>query len=204
MNQSPQFLMSKPFDYKKFTLHYESVFTNPDISKEFQKFLQSEFNNEPFLFLEDVKNLKETKNFIPKTIEIIEKYIVNNAKCEVNISGKSKLSILQGYELQKLNLEEWKFEKSFDVLFDEISKILKEEMYHDPWKRFLRTKTCVKLMEKYKDDSTICSPQITEKFDYKDDYFNHPYIFKDDFLFAEELFKDNFDWEVRPIEFTFS
>eukprot|EP01080_Neovahlkampfia_damariscottae_P010993 gene10993-3699_t len=88
------------------------------------------------------------------------------------------------------------FEDSPELLFEEISRIVKHEMYHDPWKRFLRTKVCEKIIFKYQNDSMICSPQITEKFNYTDEYFEHPFIYKQDFKFSEELMKDSFDWEL--------
>ena len=73
----------------------------------------------------------------------------------------------------------------------------KVELYHDAWKRLIRTKIIEKIIFKYQNDSTVCSPQVTEKFNYTDEYFEHPYIFQQDFKFAEELFHDNFDWKVR-------
>ena len=202
VNQNNSDWMTKvegEFNYKKFVLHFESAFTKVDIGKEFQIFLKSEFNEDSWIFLNEIKKLSETKNFILKTIEIIENHLLETSKNEINISGKVKFPILKHYEIQKNNLDVWKFESPPDILFEEISKIIKDELYHDPWKRFIRTKIIEKIIFKYQNDSTVCSPQVTEKFNYTDEYFEHPYIFQQDFKFAEELFHDNFDWEVRNL-----
>ena len=189
-----------PFDHKKFVLHFESVFTNDEIAKEFQKFLKSEINEEPWIFLLQVKELKVSKNVVSNTMEIIENHLLETSKYEINISAKVKSTILDDFETQKNNVE-WKFHLPPNELFSEITKIVKEEMYHDPWKRFIRTKICEKLIYKYQHDSTVCSPQVTQKFSYTDDYFNHPFVFQQDFNFGQELFKDNFDWEVNGKNF---
>eukprot|EP01080_Neovahlkampfia_damariscottae_P000069 gene69-4318_t len=51
-------------------------------------------------------------------------------------------------------------------------------------------------MIKYQNDSSVCSPQITENFSYKAEYFTHPYLFQSNFKFAEMLFKDIFHWDL--------
>eukprot|EP01080_Neovahlkampfia_damariscottae_P010992 gene10992-3698_t len=189
-------MTNKGFDFKQFVLHFDSVFSNQEIGKEFHSFLKTEFNEEPWLFLCEVKKLQEGKQLVTKTLEIIENHLLESSKYEINVSGKVKFPVLKDFESQKNNLEEWMFDATPDKLFDEICKIIKDELYHDPWKRFLRTKVCEKIIFKYQNDSMICSPQITEKFNYTDEYFQHRFIFKQDFDFGEELMKDNFQWEL--------
>ena len=195
---------TQSFDVKNFIVHFDSVFTKPDVSKEFQNFLKSEFNEEPWLFMMEVKKQnseeiqKDKKILIETTLKIIEEFLLDGSTKEINISGRSKKSIVETYELYKTKeTEEWLFDEPSDKIFESIFKIVKSEMYHDPWRRFLRTKPCELLMIKYQQDSTVCSPQIIENFMFNDEYFHHPYLFISDFKFAASLFEDNFHWEVR-------
>jgi hypothetical protein len=61
----------------------------------------------------------------------------------------------------------------------------------------MRSNLCEEIMKKFQNDSTVCSPQIIQYFDDKDDYFNHPYIESKDIKFGKLLFEDNFHWKVQ-------
>jgi hypothetical protein len=186
-------------DLASLMIHFDSIFTKEDVFCSYQTFLQSEFNEEPLLFLFEVKKLEELENtqkIIKKTLEIIEKHLLPNSEGEINISGKSKSLFLEKYEEQKQDENNWKFEQNPKDLFTPICKIVRHEMYHDPWKRFMRTKAAEEIIQNFYWDSKVCSPHITQEFTYKDDYFNHPYIFKSDFKFMNHLFEDNVHWEV--------
>ena len=152
------------------------------------------------MFLCETKKLteiKEKKILIEKTLKIIEEFLLTDSKKEINISGKAKNKIINVFELyEDNNKEEWLFEETSDKLFSNIQKIVRKELYHDTWRRFLRTEEALKLTKKYSKDSTVCSPKITEKFNYSDDYFQHIFTFESDFKFGSCLFEDDFHWEV--------
>eukprot|EP01080_Neovahlkampfia_damariscottae_P009097 gene9097-1191_t len=186
---------AKKFNHKNYFIHFESIFTTPEIGKELHTFLKTEINEEPWLFLNEVKKFNTSKNKIHDALQIIEKYILRDSEFELNLSAASKKEILEEYEIQKNN-EKWIFSSSPDDLFKGLFKSVSQELYHDSWKRFVRTKTCVEIMKKYQFDSTVVSPKTTENFSFDDDYFKHPYIFDRDFDFAESLFKDDFSWEL--------
>jgi hypothetical protein len=191
---------TKSFEVKNFIVHFDAIFTNQELSKCFQQFLKSEFNEEPFLFLNSVQQLSEKKEktiLIEKMLLIVEDFLIPGSNREINVSGKSKIPILEFYENYKnSSKEDWIVEQSPEIIFHPICKIVKHELFHDPWRRFLRTKPCEEMMIKYQQDSTVCSPQIIENFMYKDEYFSHPYLFQSDFKFAASLFEDNFHWEL--------
>jgi hypothetical protein len=196
---STQTPLPSDVDLESLMIHFDSIFTKEDVAASYQKFLQSEFNEEPLIFLFEVQKLEELENpqkIIKKTLEIIEKHLLPSSEGEINISGKSKLPITQHYEKQKQDENNWMFEEAPKDLFTDICKIVRNEMYHDPWKRFMRTKAAEEIIQNFYWDSTVCSPHITQEFSYKDDYFGHPYIFKSDFKFMNHLFEDNVHWEV--------
>jgi maltooligosyltrehalose synthase len=89
-------------------------------------------------FLEDLTKLEkttDTKEVIKKTKEIIETYLLESSTSEINISGKSKEKIIQGYTFQRENDSTWVFHTDPVELFQEIKKMVLGEMYHDPWRR---------------------------------------------------------------------
>ena len=134
------------------------------------------------------------------SIEIIENFLLPNSPCQINLSSKSTENLLEEYEKQKNEKEKWLYSFEPQELFSSIFRIVSSEIYHDPWKRFVRTKESEEIMKKYKHDSKIVSPFLTKVFSYNDEYFHHPFIFDRDFEFAEYLFKDNFQWELLGTE----
>jgi hypothetical protein len=189
----------KEFNHKNFVLHFESIFIEKEIGNEFHSFLKSEFNEEPWLFLfclKELSHIKDKKIAIQKSKKIVEEFLMEKSIYEINISGKSKITILEQYHLQKLNDDDWVISRPMSEQFDAIAEIVKNELFHDSWKRFLRTKLCEGLIYKFQNNSNVCSPQMTENFSYTDEYFQHPFIFDQDFQFSELLFKDNFNWEL--------
>eukprot|EP01080_Neovahlkampfia_damariscottae_P010177 gene10177-2597_t len=181
-------------------VHFEALFVKQDLGQAFRKFLKTEFNEEPWLFLHESKKLsgiKEPKPLIETTLKIVEEYILPDAPKEINVSGKSKMLVIKGYKryFGKV-VEEWLFEECPELLFLKIETIVTNEMYHDPWRRFLRTQQATKLIQKYRQDSLVCSPRISVDFNYTDDYFTHIYSFYSDFKFGACLFEDDFHWQL--------
>jgi hypothetical protein len=194
------------FDHLKYFLHFESVFIEKEISLEFEHFLKSEYNDGPLLYLNEVcefKSLKERKSKLRKVKEIIENFFLEGSVHELTTSKKSNSLLLEIYESillqnsEKQNdLRDWTLSQTFENILEPITRSVKQEMYHDSWKRFLRTEIVVYLVQKFHKNTLICSPQLTKSFDYTDDYFDHPFIFDKDFEFIDLVFKDSFDWKL--------
>jgi hypothetical protein len=146
-------------DVSRYILSFDAVFENQDLGEAFLGYLQTEFNAEPLLFLQEVLKLKEMDSDeyteiteqIEAVKEIVIKFIIDNAKYEVNISGKMKSSILQDFEKQK-DKEEWVLTKTPYQMFSKVAKIVQEELYHDNWKRFIRSEEAGNIIQKYNQD----------------------------------------------------
>eukprot|EP01080_Neovahlkampfia_damariscottae_P010931 gene10931-3637_t len=184
---------------ENYMIHYESAFSNKTVGEALRKHLSVEFNEEPFDFImkiNEMKNSHNTKEKIKLINDILDLYLQTGSEHEVNISGKSKKEIFSIFEEQKENHSEWVLTIPMNNFFDKVEKIVKEELYHDPWKRFIRSSLSLSIIQKFHEDPTVCSPQITEQFDYSDDHFTHPFIEDDDFRFAKVLFQDNYHWKL--------
>jgi hypothetical protein len=194
-------LLIGPFRQRTFiemddVLQFHSIFMEKEIEKDYLNFLKQEQKENQLQFLLEafkLKNLKETKEIITQTLKIVEEFLLNE---ELNVSQKSTSFILEQYQLQKSNSEEWIIDSFPNEFFNRIEDIVTGELYYDSWKRFLRTKTCQLLTKKFQNNSNLCTRQISEHFSYQDDYFKHPFIFDQDFQFADLLFKDSFHWQV--------
>ena len=197
-------MTKEKFDKKNYMIHFESVFINKTVHDSFRSFLKTEFNEQPLDFLVEVEKfekLTKIKEKIKKIHEIIEIYIKEDSKEEINISGKLKKQLLKQYEPQINESEELKIElKDFFMV---VKKVIQEELYFDSWKRFVRSNFCDGIISKFYDDKSICSPQITTQFNYTNEYFTHPFIHDSDFEFAKLLIKDNFHWQVSYISTKF-
>jgi hypothetical protein len=196
-------MKQEKLDKRNFMIHFNAALTNKTVGNLFLKFLKSEFNEEPWNFLNQInlmKELKEKGEKMNKIEEIIQDYLLKDSKYEINVSGKLKTE-------SNLKFKDFtENEKEIDELngfFKDIVKVLHGELFHDPWKRFIRSKYCDEIIKQFQLDPSVCSPQITQYFSYSDDYFKQLFIEDDDFKFAFLLFEDNFHWEVIHFIFTF-
>jgi hypothetical protein len=146
-------------DVSRYILSFDAVFENQDLGEAFLAYLKTEFNAEPLIFLQEVLKLKEMDSDEHSDItdqiiavkEIITKFIIDGAKSEVNISGKIKSELLQDYEKQK-DKEEWILTKTPFQMFSKVVKIVQEELFHDNWKRFIRSEEAGNIIQKYNQD----------------------------------------------------
>jgi hypothetical protein len=145
-------------DKEKIMINFQSASEKEDIGEIFLKFLKSEFNQEPWLFLKEIKKLDSLKDEdeISKQVNyLMDTYIKDNSVSEVNISGKSKRELLQDFESNDF----WK--KDPIGLFSNVKKIVEKELFQDNWKRFIRSKEGDKIIEKYyRDPSGIVKFKI--------------------------------------------
>eukprot|EP01080_Neovahlkampfia_damariscottae_P002120 gene2120-1986_t len=190
---------SMKVDKTKYILLFESIYTNDEVGDAFQDYLKTEYNEEPLKFLRAVLALKTSKEEFKYSIEpvkaIMKNYIVDGAPYEVNISFKTKDKLLQQFKPQE-NEEEWILKVSPYKLFKVVAKIVREELFHDNWKRFIRTDVVEKIITKYYHDKTVCTLKIVQDFPFDDEHFRHPYVEDKDFEFSKSLVQDNSDWEL--------
>eukprot|EP01080_Neovahlkampfia_damariscottae_P004083 gene4083-7372_t len=180
------------------TIHFDSIFSNSHVHEEYHSFLKTEFNQEPLNFLSEAKKIQKVldkKQQVSLVKSIMDEYIRVNSKSEINISHQVKETILQKFQPQEKE-ESWILEEEPIHFFDELSKVVKAILYHDSWKRFIRSKFGKKIMETFYNDPKVCSPTLTQKFDFDDEYFMHPFIEDKDFDFAKSLFNDGAHWEL--------
>jgi len=189
------------FDKDNYELNFGSIFTHDTIKTAFKKFLKTEFNEEPLLFILEVEELEKIKNDEKKGqvfIKILKKYIFEGAERQINISFDKKKDLLELYEQQK-NSESWILKLTPAETFENVIKNLKQELNYDPFKRFVRTKECEKLMIQHHKENTVVVPKIFKSFDYKLEDFVTPDIVDTDFQFALSLLKDDYSWKVSHL-----
>lgn len=186
-------------DLSKYSLLFEPVFNKKDIKDGFLEHLKLEMNHENFLFLTDLEDIKESN--IKNLNYILNTYIKENSKMELNISGKLKrmlLNDIRGYE--NMIDEEWKFEKTIHQLFEEIRKSIKNSLMNDPFPRFIRTDVGQSLYMKYIGDPDIMIPFLTLNYNYNDEDFYEKSlkeaVKEKDVSFILDMVHDSFDWNL--------
>eukprot|EP01080_Neovahlkampfia_damariscottae_P011535 gene11535-4788_t len=169
------------------------------MSAAFYAFLQKEHSFESFDFLLEVKKLetmKEEKQIISKASEIIDTFVKVQSQKELNLSGELRDKTLKNYEKQKDVSDRWILDITPSKVFFESFQLVAGVLRHDPFKRFVRTDECEKVMIQYKNDSTVISPALTNIYSYSNDYFTHPHIDDKDFDYFKTLLEDNYNWKL--------
>eukprot|EP01080_Neovahlkampfia_damariscottae_P000563 gene563-8073_t len=186
---------NKASEEEHFSLRFNSLFLNKEIGDLFENHLSTEFNTEPWKFLklsETYKTLKTTDKIESEFIRIYDMFIENDSEMELNISGKLKRPVTQVYKKMKNN----EFEGSLERIFEDISKSIADQLFFDSFPRFVRTKECIKFIEKHKKDSSLVTPIIISSFKYNDEYFKNYIIEDSDFDYFKILFQDNPKWDL--------
>jgi hypothetical protein len=174
-----------------YCVHFEASLTNKSVAEAFKEFLKTEFNEDSWNFLEEVKKLKETKEKEEITnccVKIFERYLSDESKFQLNISSESKENLKKNFNFQGVEPD--------TKMFDFIEESVKGQLRHDSWKRFYRSKYCEEIIYQHYNDSSICSPVTTLQYFYNKDFFVHPHLDDSDFDFGNILLEDSFEWEV--------
>jgi hypothetical protein len=179
-----------------FIVLFEASLKNKNIGSAFFEFLKSEFNEEPWIFLDEVQQLKEMKDetkILKRINQLYETFIEEKSKYELNISSTTRenLKKIISHESKK-----WTLETNPSEIFDEVVETMIGQLRHDSWKRFYRSKYCEEIILKYHDDSSICSPLTTLQYFYEPEYFENVDILDSDFDFGKTLLEDNYNWEL--------
>eukprot|EP01080_Neovahlkampfia_damariscottae_P004523 gene4523-7901_t len=191
--------MSQPFDKTKFTVHFDSVFTNKKMGNAFKDFLATEHNLDAFNFLQAVRTLEtvtDTKEKVKLTKDIITNFVEVGSKEEINVSGELRTATLRTYKKQENFHDKWVLEVTPKELLSDCYKLVLNILSHDSFKRFVRTAECEAVMKLYKHDSTVISPLLTTLFGYDDEYFKHQHFRDRDIDFFLSLFQDSYNWKL--------
>jgi hypothetical protein len=192
--------MEDKFDKTKFAVNFESVVTNKKMGAAFYKFLKSEHNAEGYDFMMEFKNLetlKDVKQLIEKTKHIFTSYVLPNSSKEINISGELRSKTISNFEKQTEVSDKWILEVKPKELLQECFHVIASVLRHDPFKRFIRTEECEKIMKQFQNDSSVVTPIIAKNYAYQVNDFKNPYIDDKDFDFFKALMEDGYNWKVR-------
>ena len=196
-------MFKNKFNYKDYYLKEDSIFINNDFKNEFYKMLKEQHDTDPFDFILEVlelinsyKNYDE-KYIIKKCNEIIELYIIEKSKKELNLSYEIKKSFLESFKLQENNDEKWILKISINDLFYEILNFIKSELLYDKFSIFVRRKECIKLIKKYYKNSDLIITRITKDFNYTiKDLENTLIITEKDIELLDIISNDSFEWII--------
>ncbi|KAL9643001.1 hypothetical protein ABK040_010692 [Willaertia magna] len=96
--------LSSPRDSEEqlenYKIKIEAIFDHEESRELFRKFLKQNYNEEPFLFYEMVEKYQKIRldlNRLQLAEQIIEQFIIVNAKYEVNLSQQIRNEILQNW-----------------------------------------------------------------------------------------------------------
>jgi hypothetical protein len=93
--------------------------------------------------------------------------------------------------------DKWILEEKPNELLQECFYVISSILRHDPFKRFIRTEECEKIMKQFQNDSSVISPAIIKNLDYQISDFKNPYIDDKDIDFFKNLMEDGYNWKVR-------
>jgi hypothetical protein len=170
-------------------LLFEAIFKYKEIGESFHAFLKGDRSDEGWSYIVAVSKLKGLENdkkaFETKVKDIMKNFLESNSSKSVNISA----------EVRKACLVALSKDMSLAPLIT-VKKHIVTEMKHDSFKRYLRSKECAIIMNKYHSHTDIVVPAITDKFTYNDKDFCNPEITEMDLSFMDHLLKDSPDWEL--------
>ena len=125
------------------------------------------------------------KNLTSKIDNLVENFIKEGSKKEINISSETRKNCFSRLDVEK-NID------AFDIL----QQIIIREMKYDSFKRFVRSKDAVDILKRYSTNSEICQPILTTEYNYKNEDFMEQRVKEEDFKFMDMLSKDSPNWEL--------
>jgi len=158
--------------------------------------LKLENNGEPWEFIREVTNLKNAKNPAEEVQKIIKTFIEKNAPKEINLSNQNKTELMEVLKDQLKESFFWIAKKTPEEIFADTIKIIKLELFMDNYPRFIRTKECLKVLQKFLKDAEVIVFKEAIDFPYSDKSFREHWVSDQDIQFLRLLAKDNFDWEL--------
>eukprot|EP01080_Neovahlkampfia_damariscottae_P004562 gene4562-7946_t len=137
-------------DYSTYDYDLKNFFLIDDCKNEFKDFLEKTMNIELFSFLESVENYKtlEDNKRYKEASKIIETYIEQFSKKEINIGMESRKTVLKNFE------ESSKENCPCDLFDDGVTDVLLM-MKIDQFKRFAATKEFSSIVEKIGEETFL-------------------------------------------------
>eukprot|EP01080_Neovahlkampfia_damariscottae_P003232 gene3232-5676_t len=199
----------RKMDLSKYQINFDSLIIYPELNKDVSEFVCEEFKLDsysPLLFINSCLALSTSSNYVDKlriTKEIINKFIEKDSENEIPISEEERKNIFENFKILITKEDDTNDETSclgIDDTFDEIFEHVKElqfcEMYRDILPRYIRSKNCLNMMLKYKDDPEVIQSKKSAQFPYQNADFKREYLTKMDFDFMKSLSKDDLNWEL--------
>jgi len=168
-------------------IRFDALFKYKEIGAVYHDFLKKDHSEESWEFLMELINLSlitNRKEAEKKVEYIVETFLKDGANKEINTSHETKNTTLQRLESGK----------NVDAFKDIRTKIV-TEMKYDSFKRFVRSKECAKIIEKFAQNTEVILPVLAERFNYSDMDFDVQKLFDEDLKFMEILYQDSPYWE---------
>jgi hypothetical protein len=149
------------------------------------------------LGLQNLEALLKKKNQtkINKQIQnLVETFIQKGAVHELEICPEEKKVILE--KTSEIHKKGWTLDISATELFEPLRKAILTEYKNDSFKRFIRTPTCLELLEKYSKDRDVLLPRLAQLYNYSDEDFEATNFTENDFKFLSAFEHDNPNWEL--------
>jgi hypothetical protein len=191
-------IKQEPYDLTKYSIQFSSIFEFKEIQTSFYKFLISEFNNEPMDCINEInllKTLKTDKEIISKCKSIIEDFFQDSSKKEVNVSGFSKIDLFTKMN-EQLQQETWILKETAYDVFLPMKILLLNELQIDTFPRYIRTKSCSRVMASFVDNPKVMILLSSSKYRLSDKDFEKPFISKNEMDFMKEISKESFAWDL--------
>jgi hypothetical protein len=188
------------FDVSNYIIQLQSVFIVPEIGSAYYLFLKKEYNTETWDFILEFQTLeklikkKNHKRIFLQVNSMVKTFIQEKSPKELSIGNTLKEFILE--KQKQLSETGWNIDIRPLELFEPVKQIIIMEHKNDSFKRFIRTKACLKLVEKYQDVKGVLLPQVSKVFSYKDEDFQNIPLTDQDKEFMKIMQLDNTDWKI--------
>jgi hypothetical protein len=191
--------------HNKRVFDFEQVVQDSQAKNEFYHFLQTELNQEPLLFLEQVNKLEKSngEEAVKIACHVMKTFIMPASPMEINISSESRMTLVSLFQKhnQFEQTHKWvipEFKTPVEA-FARIKDSVMLELKHDTFPRFLRSKIWLDFVQNKSKEyiESISVLKAAVDFHYTDADFSAPVVFDKDFRFMEALAEDDEDWEFR-------
>jgi hypothetical protein len=189
---------SEKFNIGDYVIQFKSVLMVPEISSAFYSFLKEEFSTDNWDFilaLQALEKLTQKKNQVKVNTQVrllLSTFIEPKSKKELEICLEEKKLVLQ--KTQKLNQKEWNLDVSPLQLFEPFRTAILNEYKNDSFKRFIRTPTCLELLEKHSNNRNVLLPRLALVYNYTEEDFEREFMDKNDLNFMAHYEMDNPNW----------
>lgn len=182
--------------FNGYFINFQSVFKNQEMKKSFEEHLRKEFNTASYEFIKAVECILDEIN--PETTEqfvkVVEEFIEDKSKQEINISGKIKSEIISIYKRIMIT-ERWENEKTPYEVLEDAKLTCYNDLKFEAFERFIYSEIGYNTISKLIENKDIITKKSNQLVQYKlDTPFYKKFSKKD----KEELAKDLTD----PIYFS--